>query len=357
MVQKHTIFDWLGQHVFVGLDVHKRSWIVAIVTEQAVFKTFAQPPEVKLLVSYLHRHFPNATYHCVYEAGYCGYWICDELRAHGIECIVINPADVPTTDKEKKHKTNKVDARKLARSLRNGELQPLYVPSRAALEDRTLVRSRHMFVSKQTRCKNQIKALLSFYGITVPEDIADRYWSARYVAWLESLSLNSASGTYALKTLLDELAHLRRSILQTTRAIRTLAHTKVYAGNVAYLTSIAGISILVAMILLTEIITLDRFGSLDHLACFVGLVPGEASSGEERTMTGITERKNRYLRWILIESAWVAIRNDESLALAFNSLSRRMPKNQAIVRIARKLLNRVRFVLKHQQPCVVLRAA
>ena len=357
MVQKHTILDWLGQHIFIGLDVHKRSWIVAIVTEQMDFKTFSQPPDVKLLVSCLHRHFPNATYRCVYEAGYCGYWICDELRALGIDCIMINPADVPTMDKERKHKTNKVDARKLARSLRNGELVPLYLPSRVALEDRTLVRSRHMLVSKQTRCKNQIKALLSFYGITLPEDIADRHWSARYVAWLESLSLQSPSGTHTLKTLLQELAHLRKSILDTTRAICALARSESYALNVLYLTTISGISTLVAMILLTEIVTLERFHSLDHLACFVGLVPGEKSSGDERTMTGMTERKNRYLRWILTESAWVAIRHDESLALAFNTLSRRMPKNQAIVRIARKLLNRVRFVLKHQQPCIILKAA
>jgi transposase len=357
MVHKHTILDWLGQHVFIGLDVHKRSWIVAIVTELTVFKTFTQPPDVKLLVSYLHRHFPNATYHCVYEAGYCGFWIHDQLRAHGIDCMVINPADVPTTDKQKKHKTNKVDARKLARSLRNGELTALYVPTRAALEDRSLVRSRHLFVSKQTRCKNQIKALLSFYGITVPEDIVDRYWSARYLTWLRSLSFQSPSGTHTLKTLLDELDHLRKSILDITRAIRTLARTEPYAENITHLITIAGISTLVAMILLTEIITLDRFRSLDHLACFVGLVPGERSSGDDRTLTGMTERKNRYLRWILTEAAWVAIRNDESLALDFNTLSRRMPKNQAIVRIARKLLNRVRFVLKHHQPCIVLKAA
>jgi transposase len=357
MVHKHTILDWLGQHVFIGLDIHKRSWIVAIVTEQADFKTFTQPPDIKLLVSYLHRHFPNATYHCVYEAGYSGYWICEQLRAHGIDCIVTNPADVPTMDKERKHKTNKVDARKLARSLRHGELVALYVPSRAALEDRTLVRSRHTLVSKQTRCKNQIKALLSFYGITVPEDMTDRYWSARYVAWLESLCLQSPSGTHTLTILLDELAHLRKSILDTTRAICALARTEPYASNVVYLITISGISTLVAMILLTEIVTLERFHSLDHLACFVGLVPGEDSSGDERTMTGMTERKNCYLRWILIESAWVAIRHDESLALAFNTLSRRMPKNQAIVRIARKLLNRVRFVLKHQQPCIVSKAA
>lgn len=327
MVQKLTILDWFGQHIFVGLDVHKRSWIVAIVTQYADFKTFTQPPDVKSLVSYLYRHFPGATYHCLYEAGYCGYWICHELRSHGIDCIIVNPADVPTMDKERKHKTNKVDARKLARSLRNGELVPLYVPSRSALEDRTLIRSRQMLVSKQTRCKNQIKALLSFYGITLPDDITDRYWSRRYVAWLESLSLQSAGGTHTLKTLLDELAHLRKNILDTTRAIGALARTQVYASNALHLTSISGISTLVSMILLTEIIALDRFRSLDQLACFVGLVPGERSSGDERTMTGMTERKNRSLRWILIECAWVAIRHDESLALAFNTLSRRMPKN------------------------------
>jgi len=357
MVHKHTILDWLGQHIFIGLDIHKRSWIVAIVTEYADFKTFTQPPDVSLLVSYLHRHFAGATCHCVYEAGYCGYWICEQLRAYGIDCIMINPADVPTTDKEKKHKTNKVDAYKLARSLRNGELVPLYLPSRIALEDRTLVRTRQMLVSKQTRCKNQIKALLSFYGIALPEDITERYWSRRYVGWLESLSMQSASGTTALKILLEELAHLRKSILETTRAVCTLACTPPHAANVTYLTSISGISTLVAMILLTEIMTLDRFGRLDRLASFVGLIPGEKSSGEDRTITGMTERKNRYLRWILIECAWVAIRYDESLALSFNTLSRRMPKNQAIVRIARKILNRVRFVLKNQEPCIVLKAA
>ncbi|MEX1274432.1 MAG: IS110 family transposase, partial [Bacteroidota bacterium] len=339
MQLKRTVLDFVGQHLFIGLDIHKRFWTVSIVMEHTVFKTFRQPPSVGILVGYLHKHFPHASYHCVYEAGYCGYWICEQLRAQGVDCIVINPADVPTTDKEKKHKTNNVDSRKLARSLRNGELKGIYTPSRTAQEDRSLVRSRHASVGKQTRCKNQIKSLLSFYGIQLPEDIVDRYWSARYVAWLKSLEFSTPSGTATLK------------------AIKVLARTEAYAVNVRNLTSIYGISTLVAMILLTEIISIDRFRSLDHLASFVGLVPGEHSSGEESTVTGITDRKNPFLRWILTEAAWVAIRHDESLAMDFDRLAKRMPKNQAIVRIARKLLNRVRFVLIHQQPCVVRLAA
>jgi transposase len=274
-----------------------------------------------------------------------------------VDCIVINPADVPTTDKEHKHKNNRVDAKKLARALRNGDLVALYVPSRTALEERALVRSRHSFVSKQTRVKNQIKALLAQFGITLPDDITERHWSARYVSWLENLELSTAHGTAALQLLLQDLAHLRRTILSLNRQIRALAKSETYGARVGYLTSISGISTLVAMILLTELVTIERFKSVDHLASFVGLIPGEASSGEDRTMTEITERKNRYLRWVLTESAWVAVRYDESLALAFTKLCGRMPKNQAIVRIARKLLNRVRFVLKHDQPCRVLQAA
>jgi len=351
-----TTLLWHGQHIYIGLDVHKVSWAVAIVTAAADWgKAFTQPPRPLVLVEYLKRHFPGAVYHCVYEAGYSGFWICEELCRLGVDCIVINPADVPTTDKEHKCKTDRVDAKKLARSLRNGDLVALYVPDREAVEHRTLVRSRHSFVAKQTRTKNQIKSLLAQFGISLPEDqVSERHWSARYLAWLEGLELATGEGTAALRLLLEDLAHLRRAILALNRQIRRLSLTERYRRPVAHLTTIGGISTLVAMILMTELVTIKRFRSLDRLSSFVGLVPGEASSGQERTMTEITERKNRYLRWVLTEAAWVAVRYDESLALSFNTLCRRMPKNQAIVRIARKLLGRVRFVLEREQPCRVL---
>jgi transposase len=120
--------------------------------------------------------------------------------------------------------------------------------------------------------------------------------------------------------------------------------------------TIHGISTLTAMTLLTELIDIHRFGTLDHLANYCGLVPGERSTGEEQTMTGISPRRNAMIRGLLMECAWVAVRKDPALLMAFNTLSTRMPKNKAIVRIARKLLNRIRFVLKNQQPyqaCIV----
>lgn len=267
-----------------------------------------------------------------------------------------NPADVPTKHKEQTHKTNGVDARKLVRNLRNGELDPIYVPARASLEDRSLVRSRHSFVKKQTRCKNQIKGLLSFYGIPTPEDVATAHWSRRYIAWLQQLTFQRDSGDQALKSLLEELLYLRQIIARFTKQIRTLSTQEPYAKSVLLLRTIHGIDTLSAMILLTELIDIHRFGSLDDLANYCGLVPGERSTGEEQTITGISSRRNPQLRVLLTECAWVAVRKDPALLMAFNKLSTRMPKNKAIIRIARKLLNRIRFVLRNQQPyqpCVV----
>lgn len=356
-MQKNTRVDFTGQEIYVGLDTGKKSWEVCILTEELEHKTFSQPPQPGALVSYLRRNFPGAKYRCVYEAGYFGFWIHDALRQQGVDCVVTHPADVPTKDKERRNRNDRVDARKLARNLRSQELTPLYVPVRSALEDRSLVRTRMQMVKKRTRCKNQIKAFLSFYGYSIPDELMTSHWSRDFINWLESLEFQQESGKQSLQTLLGELEYLRQSIVHLTKQIRALAKQEAYATQVKLLTSIPGISTLSAMILLTEIVDINRFKGLDELASYVGLTPGEDSSGEQKRTTGISRRRNAYLRGVLIECSWVAVRKDPALLMAFGKLSKRMPKNRAIVRIARKLLNRIRYVLKHQEsyePCVVM---
>jgi transposase len=356
-MQKDNKVDFTGQEIYVGLDTGKKSWKVCILTEELEHKTFSQPPQPGMLVSYLRRNFPGARYRCVYEAGYFGFWIHDALRQQGVNCVVAHPADVPTKDKERRNRNDWVDARKLARNLRNQELTPLYVPVRSALEDRSLVRIRMQMVKKRTRCKNQIKAFLSFYGHPIPDELVKSHWSRHFINWLESLEFQQDSGKYALDTLLEELKYLRQSIAHVTKQIRALAKQESYRTQVKLLASIPGISTLSAMILLTEIVDIDRFKGLDDLASYVGLVPGENSSGDQEKTTGISHRRSAYLRGVLIECSWVAVRRDPALLMAFGKLTKRMPKNRAIVRIARKLLNRIRYVLKHQESyesCVVM---
>jgi len=345
--------DFAGQHIFIGIDVHKKSWSVCILTNHFEHKTFSQPPDVGVLVNYLKRNFPGATYHAVYEAGYSGFWIHDQLREQGVECMVVNPADVPTKDKERASKSDKVDCRKLARSLKNGELEGIYIPSRTNVEDRSLLRTRRGMVKKQTRCKNQIKSMLAFYGIHIPEDLAQSHWSKRFINWIDEIRMERASGNFALKAHLDELNHTRQIIAGLNRSVRALARTDEYRANVRLLKTVPGISILTAMTLLTELYNINRFPSLDKLASYVGLIPNTDSSGEKDNTTGITDRRNPSLRVMMIESSWVAVRKDPALVMTFDRLCKNMMKNKAIVQIARKLLNRIRYVLKNQKEYVM----
>ena len=359
MQSQCTQGDFRGQDVNVGLDISNKSWKVAIFLETELHKRFAQEPSPGRLMHYLQKHFPGARYHVVYEAGYGGFWAHAELEALGADCMVVNPADVPTSDKERRHKNDRIDASKLGRALATKTLRPIFVPDRALTEDRLLVRTRSRFVQKQTRVKCQIKALLAFYGCQMPEEMPRRYWSRRYIGWIESLAMTRPSGDYALKAFLSELQFLRQMILDLTRRIRALAQEERYRSRVLHLQTISGISLMTAMTFLTELITIDRFKNPDKLASFVGIVPGEHSSGERETITGMVPRGNKMLRYMLIECAWIAQREDPVLLQAFTKLTKRMAKTDAIIRIARKLLNRIWFVMKHQQPYVsrVLQAA
>ena len=106
------------------------------------------------------------------------------------------------------------------------------------------------------------------------------------------------------------------------------------------------------MSFLTEIETILRFDNIDKFCSFVGLIPSTNSSGEHESVGSITNRKNKILRSLIVESAWVAIRQDAALMLAYSELVKRMKPTNAIIRIAKKMLNRIRYVLKNQEDYV-----
>jgi transposase len=264
--------------------------------------------------------------------------------------MVIHPPDVPTKDKERRRKSNKVDCRKLARGLCNGELEPIYIPSATARADRSLVRTRHAGAKQQGRLKNQITGMLNFYGIKIPERFAKSRWSGKFIRWLEGLEIENETGTEAFGYYIDELKHHRRRLCELNKRVRVLSRTDRYRERVRYLLSIPGIGIITAMVILTELVDIGRFKTLDQLASYLALIPGERSSGDWESHTGLIRRGHLYLRYLLIECAWVAVRKDPALMMAYTDLSRRMSGQKAIIRIARKLLNRVRYVLMNNDP-------
>jgi transposase len=337
-----------GQNIYAGIDVHKKDWTVCIFSEHLEHKQFVQPPRAKALASYLHCHFPGATYYSVYEAGFCGFYVHTQLTESGIMNIVVNAADVPTTHKEKSNKTDRRDSRKLGRSLRAGELTCIHIPSRKTQEDRSLLRTRYTVRKDLTRLKLRIKSLLSFYGIDRPEEFSSvsKHRSRRYMEWLKTVPMEEDSGRTVLLTLISEAEDMRKILLSVTRKVRALSGTEFYAKNFELPDTVPGIGLITGMSLLTGIEDINRFSSLDRFAGFTGLIPSCHSSGEKENNGRITSRANRILRELIIECAWTATRKDTALHLAFCKLCKRMESNKAIIRIARKLLNRIYHVLK-----------
>lgn len=344
--------DFTGQNIYVGFDVHLKSWKVTIMTDRLTHKSFSQPPQPKVLHQYLEKNFPGGTYHSAYEAGFCGYWIHNSLKSLGVNSIVVNPADIPTTDKEKVQKEDARDSRKIAKSLKSGDLVPLHVPSLKTLEDRTLVRTRSMLVKDLARNKNRIKSFLYFHGIEIPGSFAKTCWSKHFINWLGKIDMTEKSGKNALDVIILASENLRTSVLQVTRQIGALSKTENYNEQVLLLRSVPGIGLLTAMVLLTELETIVRFKRFDDLCGFIGLIPSTHSSGDNDVVGDITRRGHSVLRSAIIESAWVAARHDPALLKSYHEYCKRMEPNKAIIRIARKLLSRIRFVLKNKQAYV-----
>jgi transposase len=347
-----------NQTVYVGLDIHKRSWNAAIFLGDFYIRNIHQPPSPQALHHFLESNYPGAHYRCAYESGKFGFWIHRYFKQMGIECLVVNPADIPSTHKDEVYKTDRRDARGIGHALSGGLLQSIFVPDQDQEADRQLVRQRKKLWSDLVRCKNRIKAFLDYLGIEVPLRFDNPNWSHNFLLWLHQLEFEQASSRVTLNYMLDELEVLRKQMLSICNAIRKLMRSKKYNKLYYLLRSIPGIGPLTAASLITEIGDIHRFRDFYHLNSFIGLLPMEHSSGEKEIRSRITVRKHRQLRSDLIECAWTAKRSDPALALYYTEqLKKGKNGKAAIVKVARKLVSRIRYVWRTQQPyqCVVVK--
>ena len=353
-MQRNKI-SFTGQRIFVGIDVHKRKWSVATITESGFQRVHTQNASPQELIDFLHRHYPDGDYLAVYEAGFTGFSTFYSLEEAGVECIVIHPADVPTTQYENVMKTDKVDCVKLAKSLRAGLLKGIYIRPKDSIDDRGVLRVRRAIIKDLCRYKIRVKHLLMSNGVTLPEQFCKHNgncWTGAFIAWLKT-DIGLLSGTRrSLDLLIAQVERMRQAQLQATRELRNLSRTETYRDNYDLVCSVPGIGGIVAMTLITEIHDISRFSNERQFTSYLGLVPTSHSSGDKTIHGEMTFRGNKELGPMMIEAAWIAIRNDRGLAASFSRYCRKMKPQQAIVRIARKLSNIIIAVLKNGQKYV-----
>lgn len=352
MQERNYKLNFTGKNIYSGIDAHLKSWRISIMVNGIICKTFSQDPKAKILGNYLKANYPGGNYYSAYEAGFCGFAPHRDLQKHGIKNIVVNPADIPTTDKEKKQKDDSRDSKKIVRSLHNNELEAIYIPSMNIEGLRSLVRYRKTLVKEINRYKYRTKSFLYYNGIKLPVEIesGSKHWSKRYLTWLKSLKFETAHSKMTLDSMIETVSHLRTKLLEITRQLRYLEKQGEYSGTISLLRTVPGIALIMSMTIITELENIERFGTLDKLCSYVGLVPRTNSSGDNEKVGKITPRSNRQLRSMLIESAWIAIRHDPALMMRYGELCQRMEPHKAIIVIAKKLLSRIRHVLKNNEP-------
>ncbi len=300
--------------------------------------------------AYLDKHFPEAKVKCAYEAGRFGFWIARQLKNYGYECLVVNPSDIPSTNQESQNKTDPVDSRKIAKALRARMLRGSYIPSETTEGDRQLFRYRKRLWSDVVRIKNRIKGTLAFAGIPIPPEYDNSFWTKAFLNWLAQVQLPSTSCRNTVDLLLDQYHLIYRHYQLTSTKVRRLLKTSRYKTNGELLLTIPGIGPLTSVQILTELGDYNRFSSFKKLNSFVGFKPTTYSSGEHDWTGHLSIRKHKSLRSALVECAWQTIQKDPAMLSKYEQLIQRMTKKRAIVVIARKLLSRIYYVLKNQQP-------
>lgn len=330
--------DHSGKTVFVGIDVHKKTYAMAAVgdhlPEVVKFGNLRASPSE--LVTKLRTSFPGATLKTVYEAGFAGYVLHRTLEKAGIVNIVVNPASIETAANNRV-KNDKRDARKMALHLSKDMLIGNRIPSEQEELERLYHRTRDQIVGDRARTGCRIKAKLFQFGLIPPED--DRVMSDKLLSEFLALKMPPE-----LSDVLNVMARVYRDL---SREIKTLegkmrelaeTHTEV---EVIY-QSVPGIGFITSRVFSSELGNMSQFKNEKQLFSFLGLTPSEFSSGESEKRGRITKQGSAALRSALVEISWRAIRLDDGLAATYNRIKARSGGKRAIVAIARRLSGKMR---------------
>src|SRR5438552_11614801 len=286
--------------VSVGLDVHARSVRFAAVRADELLEERTLPYDEEAVERVLRR-WPAVR--CCYEAGPTGFGLYRYLVDRGIDCWVVAPGLVPQRPGDRV-KTDSRDARKLARLLAGGLLEPIHVPSRQLEAARDLVRAREDARLDRMRDRHRLSKFCLRHGRPLPTSS----WTVVRRKWLGEQRFEFAAQQQTFDTYVHTVDLVDARIEQLERAIRETAEQEPWRELVARLRCLRGIDTLTALALVTEIGDFDRFNTAEEFMAFVGLVPTEHSSGEQRRQGSITKVGNSHVRRLLVEAAWHARR-------------------------------------------------
>lgn len=344
------MYDYIGKTVFLGIDVHKRTYSVSAICEGCIVKhdTFAASPEA--LVKYCQKAFKGATIKSAYEAGFCGFVLHRFLINQGIDNIVVHPASIEVESRNHK-KTDKRDSKKIATQLAAGRLHSVHIPTIEQESRRYISRLRETFVRQRIRAANQLKSLLNLNGV-ISWDESPRI-SKKWLDELLSLDLDE-NLKFCIKKFAEAWLYFSKEIINTEKRLNVLTpkEQELYKSYC----KVPGIGPRIARTLVHELGDTMQFSNEEKLFSFCGLTPSEHSSGEHKRLGHITHEGKPILRKMLVQAAWVAIRKDAYFKEFFDRVSAKKGSCSAIVAVARKLIGRARCAIKKKDLYLAVKA-
>ena len=343
----------MNRIVYIGMDVHTSNYTLCSLDPGYGVKKDNYFAEVQFTnnfvtnvvnyVSNLKKKLKDCEFVCGYEAGCLGYSTYKDLTKAGIKCVIMAPSTMAVQKGGKKVKNDRRDARVIAQCLAYQTYKEVYVLSEHDEAVRSYLRMRDSHKKELKRIKQQIIAFCTGHGLFSP---TKSNWTVAHLKWLKGLKFNDPVEQEIINEYLSSYTYLCDKIKAMDVRIEVLASEKQYCENVKKLRCIKGIETNVALTLLAEIGDFNRFSKPTDFAAYLGLIPGEQSSGDKVRGTGITKAGNSTLRQKLTEAAKGYWRGRIGMKSAtFKKFEKELPKEvteyalKANTRLQRKFFN------------------
>lgn len=329
---------------YVALDIHKHYCVVAGVNREG--QKVLEPVRVEHedLEEWLRKRLQPSD-QVVIESTTNAWHVHDLLEPLVERVAVANPIKVKQIA-QARVKTDIRDTLILARLLAANLVPEVWVPPIHIRQMRQLLSQRRQLVETHTQILNRMHSVAHRHHL---KHERGKRFNEKTIGWQKDKRLSSIE-QFQLELEMENKAYLEKQIERISKEVRKLCHQKPWAESMTYLMQLPGFGVITAMTVLAAIGEIERFETCKHLASYSGLTQGLEQSGTKYRGKGITKEGRRELRWALVEAAQMAVKSDPLLKMRFQALQKRMHRNQAIVAIARHLLELVWYVLTCRQP-------
>jgi transposase len=321
-----ALVRWVGRAI--GLDVHRDFCVIAI-CEDGVVRSAGRVPSTPEGIGALAESLLASDRVALEVTGSC--WeLARLLEPHVERVVVVSPDDTGIV--QARAKTDRLDARMLARLLWKGELESVWMPDERCRVLRRRLSRREQLVRARTRSKNEIHAVLArrLQGKPPCSDL----FGVKGRQWLAGLELP-----------LDEresvdagIRHIEFLDYEIAEVERVIAGQALGWPEIRRLMTVPGVNLICSATFIAAIGEPSRFLSSRKLVAYLGLDPKVRQSGEAPARSGrISKRGSASARWALVEAAWSVVLQPGPLHGFYERTRARRGHGKAIVATARKL--------------------